>query len=447
MRTREQILVVDDSPETIEVIERNLAMAGYRVIAVPGVAEAVRALDHASVDLVITDMRMPHASGMDLVRHVRENFREIEVIMVTGYASVPGAVEAVRAGAQEYLAKPFTESELLSAVGRALDRRRLRRPGRLPRERLAPAEWGLLGESAAMQVVYRMIAKAAESNATVLLTGESGTGKELVARAIHYQGRRRAAPFVPVNCGGIPDGLLESELFGYRKGAFTGASESRIGFFQAAAGGSVFLDEVAELGLPMQAALLRVLQNKTVYMLGSREAQTVDVRILAASNRRLEDLVARGAFRQDLYYRIHVIPVELPPLRDRGDDVLLLIRQFTDRFARELDKPTPEFTDRALDALRAYPWPGNVRELENVIQRLVLMTEREVIDAPDLPALMRFSADHGVGTGHRLADVEAAHIRETLKRAGGNKSRAASILGIDRKTLRAKLQRHSSPSP
>ncbi len=445
MPAEEQILVVDDSPETLEVIERHLVPAGYRVISVPGVAEAVRVLTNVRVDLVITDLRMPDASGMDLVRHVRENLRDTEVIMVTGYASIPGAVEAVRGGVQEYLAKPFTEAELVGAVERALDRRRLRRPGRLPKERLAPAEWGLLGESPAMRSVYRMIAKAAESDATVLLTGESGTGKELVARAIHYQSRRRSAPLVPVNCGGIPDGLLESELFGYCKGAFTGAHETRNGFFQAAAGGSLFFDEVSELGLPMQAALLRVLQDKTVTMVGSREPRTVDVRILAASNRRLEARVEQGAFRQDLYYRIHVIPLELPPLRERGDDVFLLVRKFADRFARELGKPAPAFTDHALAALRAYPWPGNVRELENVIQRLVLMGESDRIDAPDLPSLMRFSADRGSCGQRTLAEVEVAHIRDVLQQTAGNKSRAAAILGIDRKTLRAKLQRRSRP--
>lgn len=446
MRKKEQILVVDDAPDTLEVIERHLTSVGYRVITVPGVAEAVRALDTTRVDLVITDQKMPRASGMDLIRHVRENFRDTEVMMLTGYASIPSAVEAMRIGAREYLAKPFTEDELLSAVRRALDGLRLRRPGHLSEAQRAPSEWGLLGESEAMQTVYAAIAKAAESRATVLISGESGTGKELVARAIHYQSARRSAPFVPVNCGGIPEGLLESELFGYRKGAFTGAQESRPGFFQTAEGGSIFLDEIAELGLPMQVALLRVLQDKTVFMVGSRQARKVDVRVLAATNRRLEDLVDRGQFRQDLYYRINVIPVDIPPLRERGDDVLLLIRNFAERFAKELRKPTPDFTDRAREALRAYPWPGNVRELENVIQRLVLMADREVIDAPDLPSLMRFSADRRSGPKQRLADMEAKHIQTVLADVNGNKSRAAEILGIDRKTLREKLRRHQPPS-
>ncbi len=440
MAEKERILVVDDAPDTLEVVERHLRTAGYRVMTAPGATEAVRVLDTAHVDVVITDLRMPRVSGMDLIRHVRENFNDTEVIMLTGYASVPNAVEAMRTGAQEYLAKPFTEEELLSAVRRVLDRLRLRRPGRLPKEQLAPSAWGLLGESEAMRSVYRMIAKAAQSSATVLVTGESGTGKELVARAIHYQSVRRSAPFVPVNCGGIPEGLLESELFGYRKGAFTGANESRPGFFLAAEGGSIFLDEIAELGLPMQAALLRVLQDKTVFMIGPRRPQKADVRILAATNRRLIERVEQGRFRQDLYYRVNVLPVEIPPLRERGNDVLLLAQSAGRRFARELRKPEPTFTHRALNALRAYPWPGNVRELENVVHRLILMSERNVIDAPDLPALMRFSAGSAEGNFKRtLAEVEAAHIQTVLASVSGNKTHAAAILGIDRKTLGKKL--------
>jgi two-component system, NtrC family, response regulator HydG len=441
MRNKEQILVVDDAPETLEVIERNLSLAGYRVMTAPGAVEAVRVLEAARIDLVITDLRMPRANGMELIRHVRENHPDTEIIMVTGYATIPGAVEAMQAGAHAYLAKPFTDEELLSAVKQAIDRLHVRRPGQLPKERLAPVEWGLIGESQSMQAVYRLIAKAAQSAATVLISGESGTGKELVARAIHYQSARRTAPFVPVNCGAVPDGLLESELFGHCKGSFTGAGESRPGFFQAAEGGSIFLDEIVEFSLPMQVALLRVLQDKTVFMVGSRQPRRVDVRVLAATNTRLEEQVERGQFREDLYYRIHVIPVELPPLRDREDDVILLAHHFAQRFAGEMRKASPTFTDQALSALRSYSWPGNVRELENVVQRLILMTERDVIDAADLPSLMRFTVRDDRAAVHRtLAEEEAAHIQQVLASVGGNKSRAAEILGIDRKTLRRKLQ-------
>jgi DNA-binding NtrC family response regulator len=434
----ERILVVDDSPDTLEVVRRNLSAAGYEVRTVPGVAEAVRALNAAPADLVITDLRMPKASGLDLIRHVRENHAAAEIIMITGYASVPGAVEAMQTGAYSYLAKPFTDAELLEAVGQALERLHLRRTvdgDAAP----APAQWGLLGNSRVMKAVYRSIEKAAESSATVLILGESGTGKELVARAMHYGSSRASAPFIPVNCGGIPDGLLESELFGARKGAYTGAIESRIGFFQAAEGGSIFLDEIAELTMPMQAALLRVLQDKVVFMVGAREAREVDVRVLAATNKELETLVEKGEFREDLYYRINVIPVSVPPLRERGGDIPLLIRHFANRFAKEQGKPSPKFDDRVLEMFEAYAWPGNVRELENVIQRLVLMAEGDKINAPQLPELMRFSASQG-GAPRSLAQVETEHIQAVLAGTGGNKTRAAAILGIDRKTLQNKLK-------
>ena len=441
MTRKPQMLAVDDSPDTLEVIERHLTAAGYAVSTAPGVAEALRALETLRVDVLITDQRMPRTDGMELVRHVRANFRDTAILMLTGYASIPNAVEAIQAGADAYLAKPFTEEELLKAIDDVLQRLQLRRPAQPDdASRAAPGEWGLLGDSPAMQTVFRAIEKAAQSDASILVSGESGTGKELVARAIHYQSPRRADPFVPVNCGGIPDGLLESELFGHRKGAFTGATENRAGFFQTAEGGTIFLDEIAELALPMQAVLLRVLQDKTVFMVGAREPKTVDVRVIAATNRNLEDLVERELFRRDLYYRIHVIPIELPPLRDRGSDLLLLIRHFAERFARELRKPTPAFTERTLSMLRAYPWPGNVRELENIIQRLVLMADRDLIDAPDLPAFLRFTADAPPALNRTLAEAEADYIRAVLASVDGCKTRAAKILGIDRKTLRKKLQ-------
>jgi DNA-binding NtrC family response regulator len=434
----ERILVVDDSPDTLEVVRRNLSAASYEVHTVSSVAEAVRALNAAPVDLVITDLRMPKASGLDLIRHVRENYADAEVIMVTGYASVPGAVEAMQTGALSYLAKPFTDEELLGAVGQAVERLRLRRTVD-GEDAPAPAQWGLLGDSRVMKAVYHSIEKAAESYATVLILGESGTGKELVARAMHYGSSRASAPFIPVNCGGIPDGLLESELFGARKGAYTGAVESRTGFFQAAQGGTIFLDEIAELTMPMQAALLRVLQDKVVYMVGDREPRKIDVRVVAATNKKLEKLVEKGEFREDLFYRINVIPVAIPPLRERGGDIPLLIRHFASRFAREQGRPAPKFDDRVLDLFEAYAWPGNVRELENVVQRLVLMAEGNTITAPELPELMRFSASQG-GAPRSLAQVEAEHIQAVLAGTGGNKSRAAAILGIDRKTLQNKLK-------
>jgi len=436
-----RVLVVDDTPATLEVLERNLTAEGYQVFMSPGVAEAIGVLDNTRIDLVITDLKMPKVGGLDLVRHVRENFKDTEVVVVTGYPSIEGAVKAVKAGAEEFLPKPFTNEELLSAARRALDKLHLRRASQAEPGGRAPVPDGLIAASEPMQEVFDAIEKAAATNAAVLISGESGTGKELVARAIHYGSRRSAAPFVPVNCGGIPEGLLESELFGHVKGAFTGATESRAGFFHAADGGTIFLDEVSETSPAMQVKLLRVLEDKEVCMVGSSRTRRADVRVLAATNRDLLKLMKMGGFREDLFYRLNVITIALPPLRERRGDVLLLARHFAEKFAAETNKPVPQFSDQALQVLRDYYWPGNVRELGNVIQRLVVMTDGDIIDVPDMPSLMRFSALRKTGFDRTLAEVEAEYIRNVLTSVSGNKTRAAEILGIDRKTLRDKLRK------
>jgi len=434
------VLVVDDSEATLEVLRRNLESGGYEVLTAPGVPEALRILDRAGVDLVITDVKMPRVSGLDLVRHVRENLRDTEVTVITGHPEVDGAVTAMKNGATDYLTKPFTDEELLSAVRRALDRLEMRRvdgnEGRPP-----PGRHGLRGESAAMQRVFAQIERASRTRATVLVSGESGTGKELVSRAIHYESERASAPFVPVNCGAIPHDLLESELFGHLKGAFTGATESRAGFFLAADGGTILLDEVGETSPAMQVKLLRVLQDSEIRMVGSSRPRKVDVRVIAATNGDLAQLVQKGAFREDLYFRINVIPIHLPPLRERSDDIIPLTRHFASRCAEDLGRPVPEISDRVLEIFRGYAWPGNLRELENVVQRLVVMAESDTIDAPDLPSLMRFSVtEPRTAPTRTLAEVEAAYIREVLDSVGGNKTQAARILGIDRKTLREKTK-------
>jgi DNA-binding NtrC family response regulator len=440
-KTQRRILVVDDSAETLEVLERNLGAAGYKVYVAARVAEAMDVLASTPVDLVITDLKMPGPSGLDLLRFVRQNYADIEVMMITGYATVEGAVEAVKSGAEEYLQKPFTSEELLAAVARALDKQALRWATRSPSTSTPRAPPGFVGEHPTVKQLYAAIAKAAPSTATVLITGESGTGKELVARAMHYGGQRAASRFVTVNCGGIPESLLESELFGYVKGAFTGANETRAGFFQTADGGTIFLDEISEMSLGMQVKLLRVLQEKEVCMVGSNRSRKIDVRILAATNKDLPMLMEKGQFREDLYYRLNVITIAVPPLRARGDDLLRLIAHFTDKHARDNDRRTPRFSEDALRLLRDYRWPGNVRELENVVQGLVVMTDGEVIRASDIPALMRCDDLDGSGFDRSLAEVEAEYIRNVLAHVGGNKTRAAAILGIDRKTLRDKLKR------
>ena len=439
------ILVVDDAPDTLEIVRRNLTSDGYRVLTAPGVAEAVKILEGTPIDLVVTDQKMPKSTGLDLVRHVRENFKTTEVMMITGYASIEGAVTAVKAGAEEYLAKPFSAQELRDAVKRSLDRLPALRAQHMAFTQKLSAKHGLIAASEVMQEVFAAVTKASTTTATVLITGESGTGKELLARAIHYGGPRGAAPFVAVNCGGIPETLLESELFGHLKGAFTGATETRAGFFQTADGGTIFLDEISETSLAMQVKLLRVLQDKHVCLVGDTRSRKVDVRILAATNKDLFALVQKGAFREDLYFRLNVITISIPPLRDRGNDILLLIRHFAEKFSHELGRPAPQFSEDALDVLRNYYWPGNVRELENVVQRLVVMSEGDLIEVPDLPSLMRFRALRDAGVNRSLAEVEADHIRNVLASVDGNKTRAAEILGIDRKTLREKLKLSGAP--
>jgi two-component system, NtrC family, response regulator HydG len=438
----ESVLVVDDVPDTVEVLRRNLASAGYRVYTAPGVAEALTIIETAPIDLVITDFKMPKISGLDLVRHIRENLKDTEVIMITGYPSVAGAVEAVKSGAEEYLAKPFTDAELFAAVHRAMDKLHRRRASHEAVSDILPSPHGLIGQSEPMIKVLKTIGKVASSSATVLITGESGTGKELVARAIQYNSPRAAAPFVPINCGGIPESLLESELFGYVKGAFTGAAETRAGFFQTADGGTIFLDEISETSLNMQVKLLRVLQEREVYMIGCTRKRKIDVRVLASTNKDLPRLIEKGLFREDLYFRLNVVTIELPPLRDRGEDIVLLINHFSRKYSQELGKPALQFTDQSLEALKnGYAWPGNVRELENIVHRLVVMAESDRIDVADLPPVMRFSISRRLDLTRTLEQVEAEYIRNVLAGVDGNRTRAAEILGVDRKTLREKLKK------
>jgi two-component system, NtrC family, response regulator HydG len=437
------ILVADEAPATFEALRRELVAAGYRVFAAPSGPDAVRALASSRVDLVIANVRLPGAEDLELVRHVRENLDDTEVIAMTNYATVDGAVRAIKAGALDYLVKPIERAGLLGAVQAALETLRLRRSAAVaPAGKSSPETFGLWGESAAMRDVVRAIGKAASTSATVLISGESGTGKELVARAIHYSSARASAPFVAVNCGAIPETLLESELFGYVKGAFTGASESRAGFFQTADGGTIFLDEISETSLSMQVKLLRVLQDKEICMVGATHPRRVDVRIVASTNRDPQTLVEKGLIREDLFYRLNVLTITVPPLRQRDDDTLLLARHFARHFAGELGKPQPDFSDGALRALRSYAWPGNVRELENVIQSLLVMSEEGVIEVRDLPPPMRSGASRDAAPGRPLREVECDYIRSVLASCDGNRSHAAHILGIDRKTLREKLKTH-----
>ncbi|MEN6436999.1 MAG: sigma-54 dependent transcriptional regulator [Syntrophobacter sp.] len=435
----ENILVVDDSRDTLEVLQRNLASRGFHVLAASGVPEAIRMLERANIGLVITDIRMPELDGFSLIRHIHENCREVEVLAITGFPTIDGAIRAMKTGAEEYLVKPFTDEELFSAVDRSFAKLKLRKQSSA--SSFIRLRYGIIGESKPMMDVFKAIAKAASSDATVLIQGESGTGKELIARAIHYNSNRSGFPFIPVNCGGIPEHLLESELFGYAKGAFTGAVSTRAGFFQTADRGTILLDEISEASLTMQVKLLRVLHEKEICMLGSSKPRQLNIRILAATNRDLYKLLKNNLFREDLFYRLNVITIQAPPLRDRRNDIVLLINHFAKTFSEQYGRKPPRLSDEVLGAMTTYQWPGNVRELENTVHRFISMTSSDVIELPDLPAYMRFSAQSGNCLNRTLSEVEIEHIRNVLDSVGGNKTLAARILNVDRKTLREKLRK------
>lgn len=435
---KEQILVVDDSADTLEILERKLAAKGYRVYLANQVESAIQILETTEIDLVITDYKMPRLTGLDLIKHIREQNQDIQIIMITGYPTVESAVEAVKSGAEEYLTKPFTDEEFFNCLNRVIESIRTRKMTR-DSKLLDSSRYGIVAASDVMKEVYHLIDKSAANPVTVLVSGESGTGKELVARAIHYHSSRAKAPFVPVNCGAIPETLLESELFGYMKGAFTGAQETRAGFFITADGGTLFLDEIGETSLNMQVKLLRVMEDQQVMMVGSQQARKVDVRLIAATNKNLRDLVKQGRFREDLYYRLNVINITMPPLRERGDDVILLANHFLQKLSRDMGREAPAFADEVIQIFRQYEWPGNVRELENMIQRLVIMCDRPKITQADLPSFMKGSISISKGFERTLEQVEQEYILDVLNYTGGNKTRAATILGIDRKTLRRKI--------
>lgn len=436
--TNINVLVVDDSPDSVELIKRNLQSMGYQVYTASNVQSGIKVLGSVAIDLLITDLKMPGESGIELVRHASENYKGIGILVVTGFPSIQGAVESIKIGAEEYLVKSFTDEELFAAVERVLTKIK-----KTKIDKPSVQNFGIIGESDGMKKIFSIIHKAKSTNATVLIYGESGTGKELVARALHYGGNASAAPFVPVNCGGIPDTLLESELFGYVKGAFTGATETRAGFFQTADGGTIFLDEISNTSLAMQAKLLRVLQDKEFYMVGSKKTLKVNVRIVAATNVDLMQLVKKGLFREDLYYRLNIITIDLPPLRERGDDILQLIYFFLGKYVKELGKSSMKFTPKALQTLKNYSWPGNVRELQNLIHRLVIMSEDSTIDIPDLPESFRFSGRRSKGLDRKLEDVEREYILDALAANKNNISHTAISLGIDRKTLRDKLKKYA----
>lgn len=445
-KAREHILIADDSEKNLEHIREILEPKGYKISSAIGTFETIRILDSTSVALVILDIKMPEDTGINLIKYIREKFHDTEIVVITDSNSMKNATLRAKLGTEEYLHKPFTSPKLLSAVKRAKDKRimRITMKEQLKKPHLAP--FGIIGRSEPVKKVLETIEKAAAATATVIISGESGTGKELVARAIHYYSDRASAPFIAVNCGSIPENLLESELFGHVKGAFTGAFETRLGFFQTADVGTIFLDEISETSMAMQVKLLRVLQEKEICMVGSRKPTKIDVRILASTNKDLPSMVKKGLFREDLYYRLNVVNIHLPPLRAREGDIPLLAQYFASKFAKESNKPVPQLSRLAIRLLEKYNWPGNIRELENVIQRLLIINDSPVIDVPELRTLMGSPLRRPPDTARTLAAVEADYIRQVLDSTGNNKTKAAKILGIDRKTLREKLKSIPIPS-
>jgi DNA-binding NtrC family response regulator len=445
------ILVAEDDASTRESLSRALRQAGYRTLTAADGATALALLSKEPVDVLLTDLRMPGVDGMALLERARAQAPETVVIMLTAFATIDLAVEAMKKGAYDFLTKPIHLDKLELLLRNALEARRLIRENRELRLRLAETSGlrQLVGRSVAMQHLREAIQQVAATDATVLIIGESGTGKELVAQAIHYGGPRAERPLVKVSCAALPEGLLESELFGHERGAFTGARDRRKGRFELAHGGTLFLDEVGDLSPPTQAKLLRVLQEREFERVGGSETIRVDVRLVAATNRDLEDLVAEGIFREDLYYRLNVVPLRVPPLRERVEDVPVLVAHFLRAFAERWAKPVPAVSPEALALLCRHGWPGNVRELQHAVESMLVFSKGDPVTAADLPATIR-GEDRGSEAdtrvpGATLRDLERQTIARTLVATGGNKRKAAEILGIGLKTLYRKIQEFGLP--
>jgi two-component system response regulator AtoC len=450
---RPVILVVDDDPGVRESF-RLILEDHYDVLDVPDGPQALDTVRSAQVDLVLLDIRLPEMDGIEVLERMKALDDGVEVILVTAVKTVRTAVAAMKLGAFDYLTKPFEEDELLQLVLRALEKRSLEREVAFLRAERALIQGSeeIVGQHPTMQKLHRVIAQVARTTATVLISGQSGTGKELIARAIHGQGPRRDKPFVAVNPAAIPESLIESELFGHERGAFTGAHARKLGKFELAQGGTLFLDEIGTLKAELQVKLLRVLQEREVERVGGTRSIKIDVRFVTATNVDLKEAVRGGTFRDDLYYRLNVVPIEVPPLSERITDVPLLVDHFVRRYSREFNKRVDGLSPDALAALKEYPWPGNVRELENVIERCVVLTEGPVVELNDLP-LDVLLPDHRleVRRAERVLLKQAAEAFErqvvlrVMERVKGNQSEAARILGIHRNSLKRMLERWKSP--
>jgi DNA-binding NtrC family response regulator len=442
-----RLLVVDDEPSARSTLALLLRKRGHQVLEAEGVATASRRLSEEVFDLVVTDLRMPDGDGLDVLRTAKAQAPGTEVILLTAYAEWKSAKEAIRIGALDYFEKGQEPDELYHRIDKALGARALRRENENLRAQLRERYGlpGLIAQSPAMHAVLDLVERVAPTDATLLIQGESGTGKEVIAKAVHHASARAGRPFVAVNCGAVPETLLESELFGYMRGAFTGAAANKHGLFEEADGGTLFLDEIAEMPAALQVKLLRALQSGEVRRLGATQPTTIDVRVIAATHGDLAALISQGTFREDLFYRLNVIQVVLPPLRDRREDIPALAEHFLARAAGKLGRRL-RLAPPTLERLLRYPWPGNVRELENAIERAAILARTESVEPDDLPphvsAGLQLGPSPALPRPSTLADAERAHILQTVERFGRNHSGAAEALGIGRTTLWRKLKEY-----
>ena len=445
----QRLLIVEDEAPMCELLMSFFSDKGYRVDTIQNGEGALGRLEEQDYALVITDIKLPGMSGLELLARITVDWPEAAVIIMTAFSSISSAVEAMKLGAEDYIGKPFQLDELAITVEKALERQSLRREVKELRAEVRERYnfSNIVGRSKPMQQLFEVIKRiAARRDASALIIGSTGTGKELVARAIHYNSDRRDAPFVPINCSAIPETLLESELFGHQKGAFTGAHETRRGLIEEAQGGTVFLDEINTLSPNLQVKLLRVLQERVVRRVGGRENIPIDIRLVSASNQDLEDAVKRNEFRQDLYYRLNVVPVRLPDLKDRREDIPLLVHHFLQKFAQQHGEPSRRFSNEGMRILMTHTWPGNVRELENAVEHALTMGSGEVLMPEDLPASVttpeRDIVDEATLDNVTLSEVERRYILRILEKMDGHQIKTAQILGIDRRTLYRRLRQY-----
>ncbi|MDX1386162.1 MAG: sigma-54 dependent transcriptional regulator [bacterium] len=450
---KSQILIVDDEVSILRALDRFLSDQGYRVTLCDNYKSGLQALSEGFYDLALVDLKLGSDSGIDLIEQIQKISPQTSAIIMTGFGSIESAVDAIKAGAFHYVTKPFEFADLLNLIKKALEHKKVNQENKILKKQLK-AKYGfenIVGTSAGLKSVFELVQRVADTDSTVLILGESGTGKELVARAIHYNSGRSQRAIVPVNCAAIPENLLESELFGHVKGAFTGAVTTRMGRFEMADGGTLFLDEIGDMSPKLQVKLLRVLQERRFEAVGSNRSVEVDVRIITATNKNLEVGVAEGWFREDLFYRLNVIPIKIPPLRERKEDIPLFVKHFVKKYSEEHQTPAPDLSGTVMDQLMEYAWPGNVRELENLIERLVILYPGQGIPSDSMPIRVGQPGEkittsvqipeEGISFKNVVNDFENELIMKALEKTSGNKNKAASLLKLNRTTLVEKIKK------